>query len=84
MVCVMLNHLPWQHQHTLTYTHHTCTHTHTPLVEVMIRVHGPLLAVMFIPILAGRVDILTGGLWTKTYKYTTNTLQLTSIAHPHI
>ena len=29
MVCVMLNHLPRQHQHTLTYTHHTCTCTYT-------------------------------------------------------
>ena len=41
--------------------------THSPLVEIMIGVHGPVLAVVLIPILAGRVDVFTSRLRTKTY-----------------
>jgi len=37
------------------------------LVEIMIGVHGPLFAVVLIPILAGRVDVFTSRLRTKTY-----------------
>ncbi len=34
-------------------------------IDVILRVHGPLLAVKLIPITTGRENILTGCLWTQ-------------------
>ena len=38
-----------------------------PHIDVMVGVHQPLLAVELVPIPAGREDILTGGLRSRTW-----------------